>query len=350
MSKSTFFRYLPARLRPLGKPAVWVPLAALVLIGAFLLEYQRNPDWFDRRPGSNLTPESRLTAEEEARLAEIDTLDVLLDGSRVSEDTPPVTSQINPDAPIDTDAEGSSDDESDELSLQEQYPIPGTASTDTTLQPGRSSLFSSPSALPGRSSASESSSGTTFNFGDSLVDPAAPSNNSALAEALNRRESARLSGQESGSAAPSDTNASSPASPTSPGADAGTSQAVPSAQPVPGSFIRTTPEMSPPVGTTGYQAPATSDLSIFNTRPQQPTPNPYNTAPTNQSTNQSSSRGVAPAPIGQAAPAPASVAPPAIAAPSAAATAPGSTSPTGSLYTVPSSVQPDQGRPINPRR
>ncbi|MGB7488463.1 MAG: hypothetical protein WA901_19880 [Phormidesmis sp.] len=327
MAKSTFFRYLPARLKPLGKPAIWVPLVALTLIGAFLVEYRRNPDWFDRQPVTDLTPESRLTAEEEARLSEIDTLDVLLDGSRVSNDTPPVTSQINPDAPEDS-TEGSNDNASDELSLQEAYPIPGTASTDSTIQPQRSSLFSNPDALPGRSSASVSrgsSNGTTFNFGDSLVNPAAPSTNSALADALNRREAARTSEP----AVPSgNSSAGGQTSPTGAGTSSGSSQAVPPAKPVPGKFIRTTPEMSPPVGTTGYQAPATSGLSTFNIRPQQPTPNPFNASP---NTNQS------------AAPAPANVAPPAVASPSSA-------SPAGSLYTVPSSVQPDQGRPINPRR
>lgn len=344
MAKSTFFRYLPARLKPLGRPAVWIPLVALTLVGAFLVEYNRNPDWFDRQPVTDLTPESRLTAEEEARLAEIDTLDVLLDGSRVSDDTPLVKSQINPDAPEDS-AEGSSEDASDELlSLQDAYPIPGTASTDSTIQPQRSSLFSNPDALPGRSSASASrgaSSGTTFNFGDSLVNPAAPSTNSALADALNQREAARLRDQESEPTVPSGSSsaggqAGGQTSPTGAGTSSRSGQAVPPAQPVPGNFIRTTPEMSPPVGTTGYQAPATSNLSTFNIRPQQPTPNPFNVSP---NTNQSA----VPTPVGQAVPAPANVAPPAVASP-------GSASPAGSIYTAPSSVQPDQGRPINPRR
>ncbi len=336
MAKSAFLKYLPARLKPLGRPAIWIPLTALTLIGAFLLEYQRNPDWFDRQPVTNLTPNSQLTAEEEARLAEIDTLDVLLDGSRMPDSTPAVTSQINPDAPKDPAAEDGDDNGSGELSLQEAYPIPGTSGT-TTLQPG-SSVFSNPGALTGRSSATGSSgasNGTTFNFGDSLVNPAAPSTNSALAEALNRREAARASEQEEPASTSAESTNSQTSSPSGSGTTLGVRQAVPPAQPVPGSFIRTTPEMSPPVGTTGYQAPATSNLSTFNIQPQQPTPNPFNVSP---ATNQFA----APTSGGQVTPT--SVAPPAVAAPGSTST------PSGGPYTAPSSVQPDQGRPINPRR
>ena len=133
MTKPAFIRYLPARLnarlRPLGRPAVWIPLTVTALLGAILWENRQNPDWFNRQPITNLNPDSSLTAEEEARLSEIDNLDVLLKGARVSEDTDVVTSQINPDAPIVLDDEVAvSSADAIAKSVSEDYPIPGSPS------------------------------------------------------------------------------------------------------------------------------------------------------------------------------------------------------------------------------
>ena len=328
MAKPAFIRYLPARLKPLGKPAVWVPLTVVALLGTFTWEYYHNPDWFSRDPITSLTPNSQLTPEEEARLSEIDTLDVLLNGSRAPEGTAPVTSQINPDAP---NAGNSAADADSGIDLN-AYPIPGAASTTTTLTPGQPSVFSDPNRPAASTTAGNS--GSSFNFGDGLVNTTTPAaGNNALADALNRREAARNAIEQ-----PSGTSGATPIGrqPGSLGNDSAAVEALPSANTVPGSFIRTTPEMSPPVGTTGYQVPATSSLPTFNVAPQQPTRSPY-TPPSN--TNQFA---VPAAPSSPAVPAPASVAAPAIVTQSSPASS--------SLYTQPSSVQPDQGPAINPRR
>ena len=333
MAKPAFIRYLPARLKPLGNPAVWVPLSMVALLGTFAWEYSRNPNWFDREPITTLAPDSALTPEEEARLSEIDTLDVLLNGSRVPEGTAPVTSQINPDAPesqrqaIDTDDEG--------VALN-AYPIPGAPSTTTTITPGQSSVFSDPNRPTTRTAGSSGS--LDFNFGNGLANTTAtpPATNSALAEALARRE-ADLSAIEQGDQSPRTiAGGDSPSAPFGAGSAGAPVQALPAANPVPGSFIRTTPNMSPPAGTTGYQVPASANLPTFNIPAQQPTRSPFSLPPA------PGQFGASTAPTGSVVPAPI-VATPSVVAPFRAATP-------STLYTPPSSVQPNQGPAINPRR
>ncbi|MEL7227173.1 MAG: hypothetical protein AAF810_11525 [Cyanobacteria bacterium P01_D01_bin.36] len=325
MAKPAFIRYLPARLKPLGKPAVWVPLTVVALGGMFAWEYTRNPNWFERAPITRLAPESGLTPEEEAQLSEIDTLDVL-NSVRVPEGTDAVTSQINPDAP---NAFGRGEDDADAEGLNlEAYPIPGAASTATTITPGGPSVFSDPSKPTTRSVGNSGSS--SFNFGDGLANTPAPATNSALADALERRAAERSAIEQ-----PTESDAPSALRQTTL-SDSDTVEALPAANAVPGSFIRTTPNMSPPVGTTGYQVPATSSLPTFNVAPPQPTRSPFSQPP------QAGQFGAPAQPTGQVAPAPAVVAPPVIGGPSSAA-------PSG-LYTQPTSVQPDQGPAINPRR
>jgi len=373
MAKPAFIRYLPARLKPLSNPAVWVPLTAFALLGAFAWEYYHNPDWFDRDPISSVTPNSALTPEEEAQLSEIGTLDVLLSGSRAPAGTAVVTSQINPDAPdrenraAEDDAEGLQRNSSGVDS--EAYPIPGAAST-TALTPERSSVYSDPTQPTTRATGSSASS-FDYNFGDGLANtPSVPATSSALAEALARRDAAlsdierpaierpaieRPAGAAVSASSPAgnqigrqfgDDNslATDPAtnSAANPSANPSTVEALPPANAVPGSFIRTTPNMSPPVGTTGYQVPATSQLPTFNIAPQQPTRYPYS-LPAATGANPFA------VPNASVAPAVAPVVTPVV--PAAAPTVGNQrSSAPSSLYTQPSSVQPDQGPVINPRR
>ena len=367
MAKPAFIRYLPARLKPLGNPAIWAPLTVIALLGAILWEYRRNPDWFNRQPITDLNPESSLTAEEEARLSEIDNLDLLLNGARVPEDTKAVTSQINPDAPTDLASEDLEDSAEEVSSADaiaksslEDYPIPGSPSV--TAPAGLngagssgSSAFSTVTGLPGRSSAANSqtssslnsnagslgSGNTNFNFGNGLVNPAAPSTNSALAEAVNRRE-AQLAAEQAeaedsnpANAAPS--LAGSTGAVSSPSGNSTINPRATSVVPslsVPGSFMRTTPDMSPPVGTTGYQVPGTSSLPGYNVAPARPTRSPFDATSAGSAGSQS------------VVPAPASVAPPAIGSPSNLSNG---TTNNGRLYTAPSSVQPEQDPVISPR-
>lgn len=335
MAKPAFIRYLPARLKPLGNPSLWIPLAVFALLGTFVWEYYRNPDWFSREPITDLTPDSTLTAEEEAQLSEIGTLDVLLNGSRAPEGTARVTSQINPDAP-DSEARATNSETSGSGLDLNAYPIPGAPSTATTITPGQSSVFSNPNQPTTRSGVG--SSGSSFNFGDGLANTSSPtSNTSALADALERRQAAlaeieRSSGSSESPSSSSNATSQSGSDLLGSSSNVAPGQALPAASSVPGSFIRTTPEMSPPVGTTGYQVPATSRLPTFNIAPQQPTRSPYSLPANNQFATPSAGQVVAPA----------SAPTPAVGSPSAA-------TPT-TIYTAPSSVQPDQGPAINPRR
>ena len=204
-----------------------------------------------------------------------------------------------------------------------EYQFPGTANPNVAGSAGtRSSNLAASSAGRPAGTGSSSSSGSQFNFGSGLVNPAAPNTNSALSEALNR-QSAReaAAAQEGGQRAPS---ATTPALPTSDGSATQPVAPAPGTVSVP--FIRTTPNMSPPAGGTGYQPPATSDLPAFNVAPQQPTPNPYNLPSGVQSQRQF------------AVPTQPSL-------PSVESASPG-----GTAYTPPTFTQPDQGRPINPRR
>lgn len=316
MATPPFLRYLPARLKPLSSPAVWAPLAIFTLVSAFMWEYHSNPDLFNRQPIGRLTPDSNLTPEEEARLSEVDNLDVLLDGSRVPSNTETVTGQITP-VPLEANAEAGSnqplsDQDNPFAQYEAEYQFPGAANPGTAITPQAATNSISAS----NANLSNGSPGGQFNFGNGLLNPTAPSSNSALSEALNRQNAVREAADE-GSQTPSATSAgqqpsSQPASGTVP-----TPAAVPSSGTISVPFIRTTPEMSPPVGGTGYQPPATSSLPAFNLPPQQPTANPYNL----------------PTPTSSAVP-----------------TAPVVQPPAGTAFTPPTFTQPDQGRAINPRR
>lgn len=358
MTKSTFFKYLPARLKPLGKPAVWIPLTVVTLAGAFAWEYHNHPEWFKPAPLTAIAPGSELTAEEAAQLSEFDTLDVLLNSAKAPEGTETVTSQINPDIPNQVEAQSDTQTAIDPATSSvrgennpfdgsfEAYPIPGarTTGSSASISAAQSPLYSdAATSSPDASAGAVPSSGSDrFNFGDGLVNPAAPSTNSALSEALNRRDAARAS--EASSSAP-DENEVSPSAVNGEGAsrqpgiiNSTNGSALPAANSVPGPFIRTTPQMSPPVGTTGYQPPASSSLPTFNVTPTQPTQNPY--APRSQPAQVTTPTTSLNNPI--ITPAPASVASPTAGS--------GTATPSGTLYTAPTSVQPNQGPAINPRR
>lgn len=317
MATPPFLRYLPARLKPLSSPAVWAPLAIFTLVSAFIWEYHSNPDLFNRQPIGSLTPDSNLTPEEEARLSEVDNLDVLLDGSRVPGNTEAVTGQITP-VPLEDGAEASSNqplaDQDNPFAVYEaEYQFPGAANPGAAITPqATTNSISTPNA----SRSNNGGSGNQFNFGNGLLNPTAPSSNSALSEALNRQNAVREAAGES-SQTPSATSSGQQPSSRPASGTATSPAAVPSSGTISVPFIRTTPEMSPPVGGTGYTPPATSNLPAFNLPQQQPTTNPYNL----------------PSPASSAAPVTPTVPPAA-----------------GTAYTPPTFTQPDQGRAINPRR
>ena len=327
MAKPTLVKHLSTRIRPLRKPAVWAPLTICALLGIFSWEVYNNPDWFNRAPKTDLVSGSDLTPGEQAKLAEIDTIDSLLDSTRATGDLPPLTKLAEsasseqgilaiPDPQADNSLAGKADPFA---TYRADYEFPsaqsGLSGTSSSLSVGNAGSF-------GGAASDSSGNGRTASAPVTLSE-------SELSKAVARQQSAR--GSDTGSpAARSEQAQSSSVDSIGAGSSNGFEPAsAPPIESIPGSFLRTTPEMSPPIGTTGYTQPSTTNLPAFNIDPPQPTRNPLNLAPV--------------APIGQVAPAPANQ-------PSAAAV-PGSTvAPSGTIYTPPSFTQPDQGRPINPRR
>lgn len=319
MATPAFLRYLPARLKPLSSPLVWAPLVALGLLGIFVWEYRRDPDWANRQP----TPEtdavsSEFTPEEQARLSEIDTLDVLLQGAEASGGG----IVIGPDATL---PETPTADDSRQLSgrsdpfgiYTNQYKFPGTSA----VTPNGSTRLATPSA-----SALPSNSPGGLN-GGVLTTPPATATGSALSDALDRQRSAQLEpSANSSSAGNGATSRTQPGSaaignqqearPTS-GIGLGTNSSGAGgtgAGSISVPYTRTTTDMSPPAGTTGYRPPATSSLPVFNQAPAQPSRNPYSTVPA-----------------------------PALSQP---ASLPGTAAQPGVSYTPPSFTQPNQTRQV----
>ncbi|MEL7329691.1 MAG: hypothetical protein AAGJ69_07600 [Cyanobacteria bacterium J06559_1] len=309
------------------------------LLGIFVWEFSKNPDWFNRDQITNLNPDSTLTPEEQARLSEIDTLDILLEQSKGPEGTRPVSEGLDLGLDLDdtsalgttpTGEDGLSDD-SRQLTgkvnpfgaYEAEYAFPG--SNTATLTPN--TLSSTPAASGAPSGGSSAAAATNLNFGNGVVNPTAPATNSALAEALKRQQATRNAAEESNNSQPitADSDSGRAQTPITSGQSnepIGSSGQANRGQPTGAAGLQALPApsggvtvpfpqpniASPPVGTTGYRAPATSSLPVFNTAPPQPTPNPFSV----QNNSQSNSPAAAPQ--------------------------------SNTLYTAPSSVQPEQNR------
>ena len=318
-----FFRYLPARLKPLGAPAVWVPLTIFALLSIFIWEYYRNPDWFDRDPITNANPQSDLTPEEQARLSEIDTVDLLLEGSRA----PVSQSEENEAGPgaIGLDAEEAdinrrlADRDDPFGAYKAEYEFPGAGRVN-------SGDANSPAAQGSGANSFAGTTPSTFDFGRTPEAPL-PTTSSALSDAIDRQQAIKAAesggGRQSGEIPASNGSLPGLDAPSSDAQGASTPRSSSSSGGVSVPFIRTTPNMSPPVGTTGYRAPATSDLPTFNQGLPQTTRNPLNVPAAPASSGQ----------IGTVQPSP-------IARP----VQPGQAAPSGTIYTAPRSTQPEQNQ------
>ena len=303
MATPTFLRYLPARLKPLSSPAIWAPLAVLVLLGIFVWEYRKDPARFSRGQVIQPAPDSDLTEIQPSG----DSIDALIEGTN---GRLPAVNPLRPNSSQPGSEEAAAAGDSGQLSGRENpfdayaadYQFPGA--TDAAGSP---TSPTAPTNSYGRSGSSQTGQAPNFNFGSGLVNPAAPATNSALSEAIGRQQAERAAASSTGtpeggsaaSAPPSSGNRSSSAGAPEPARVPGTVSAP---------YIRTTPDMSPPAGTTGYQTPATSRLPVFNIAPQQPSRNPYSAPP----------------------------------APAAGQTGADTATPNGTLYTAPSFVQPQQ--------
>lgn len=302
MATPTFLKYLPARLKPLRSPAMWAPLAVLVLLGIFVWEYRKDPARFSRGQVIQPAPESELTEIQPSG----GSIDALIEGTS---GRLPAVNSLRPGSSQPGSEEAAAAGDSDQLSGRENpfdayaadYQFPGATNAD-----GSPASPNAPTNSYGRNGSSQTGQAPNFNFGSGLVNPAAPATNSALSEAIGRQQAERAAASSAGTpsggsaaGAPAAGNGSSSSAAAEPARVPGTISAP---------YIRTTPNMSPPAGTTGYQTPATSRLPVFNIAPQQPSRNPYSAPP----------------------------------APAAGQTGPDTASPNGTLYTAPSFVQPQQ--------
>lgn len=281
MAQFPWLRSSLNRLTFLSRPVPLASTLGVLLLSIFLWEYSRNPEWFGSFAQDNgASPEgtldrSTLTPAEQAAVADIDNLSVLMNELGVESGGVPTLQSI---------AIGQDEDEnaiaSDLLSLSQ----PGTTSTanpstsifnqyleqyqfgrqrPTNLSPAASSnSFTNSTAATGQSG---SLSPTTVRVNpltlvlqgqNALAPGMQPSNQTVLEAALQSQNA---------SAATSATDATDNAT--------GTETAIESSLPtgefgsqavtIPGvafPVLPTLPQMSPPPGTTGYTAPASLDL------------------------------------------------------------------------------------------
>lgn len=276
-------RYLPARLAPLANPFVWMPICALGITGIFIWEYRNHPEWLqwsapDYESNNNLG----LTPDEQGALAELDNLSVLLNETQSSS---PATSQEPPQP--NSPEPATAPEEQDETNTAdllagyfEQYglnrgleraqPSPSPSATNAL----RNSEASSTALIP---SSSDSLIGAYQGLG---LTPTTASE-SPLAAAIRQRAATPVQSAAENrperQLTPESVNSAGVGSEPDPTPLGNT--AIPGQEELvqgglPGvaglSFIRTTPNMSPPPGTTGYTPPASLGLSTFERSFNQP--------------------------------------------------------------------------------
>jgi hypothetical protein len=315
-------RYLPARLQPLGNPAILLPAFAMLLTGIFVWEYRTHPEWLKLPEGdvTTLPTTTGLSTDERAQVADIDNLGVLVEQTQANlPQLPPVAGQTTPGQDPNTQlgqnqanqpTNGINPDQANSSgnpfqTYLDQYRFLGAPSV--SAAPNQASVNRNMSQLRLANGSQGGSSGNNRLF----LLPSGNNNpsregTSALARAMaaqqqtqapanagleaNSRNALGTNGTNSSlnatgtSAQPtglaqSQANAGLPSNNTNP-ANLNLSQTAPFSQQgvvrgsLPGSpttFLRTTPQMSPPPGTTGYVPPASLNLPTFSNTYNRPT-------------------------------------------------------------------------------
>ncbi|MEO0759672.1 MAG: hypothetical protein AAFY78_22680 [Cyanobacteria bacterium J06648_16] len=266
MKPSTSLRYSLARLKPLSNPLALIPVTVIALMAVLIMEYRNNPEasqWEGADEIDELTPDQQAEAQ-------FDTLGRLLNEPQVETSSPDETD------PADAFAFGA---EADPTAESPEAGAPFAAYLDQYSFGNRTGQ----SALSGVSAgdASQLSSPNTGGLGvtspttQSPLSATAETGESALSGAISRlqgdpTDSSRQTQQDSASAQPADgairfdgETAQAGDLPNLPTDQSGVVRGTLSGSPNT-TFIRTTPSMSPPPGTTGYTPPASLDLSIYN--------------------------------------------------------------------------------------
>jgi hypothetical protein len=266
------FRYFKARLLSLSRPAVWMPALFLTLVGAFLLEYSTHPDWFgydedNEGPNQSELGET-LSPEDLSVAAEIDNLDVL--SNDFLTDAPRNGNQNNNQSNNQGESVASPNPEpSPTLSAGDRYlanqdnsvDLPG-ASNSRTPSLDLFSDFFNPASRSGATAANTNNmnrgngTGMTNNVNDTSTATMSP-----LQQALNAQTAANAASESDSAENSANAPANNSTTQTTAGAESTTGLADSSTDallaplPAPASFIRTSSQMSPPPGTTGYTQP-----------------------------------------------------------------------------------------------
>ncbi len=305
MNKPLLTRSLPKRLQLLSKPMVWVPSIVFVFLCLGLWQYYAQQSSKSGRGLGQIEPAavSDSPKTNSPALSEIDTLELLLESSRGVANPAATDGKTASELPSDlalTTPTGQSTGEPFNQPSDQTDPFAAYRS-EYQFQSGSKDAIADPSVQPATSASGR------VNFGAGLVNPTAPNANSALSEALKRQQATQ---------AQSDSQTEDPgaATPNRPNTQSNPNSINTRGSRTTAPYTSATPNMSPPVGTTGYQLPNTVPL-------------PNSTLPTIQP-----SRNLSPT----SAPAPLS--------PAARVNTP------NVLYTPPTFTQPDQGQPISPRQ
>lgn len=257
-------RYWLIRFQRFNRPWIWSGMVLLILGGVVGRQYYLHPEWYGRfnvpedSPTEASLADTSLTPEEQAQIADIDNLNTLMQEIGLAPITPDGTeTPLTPEAGDDTllsllqrtDASGLSQatpgatNESPFADYLDQYKFAGGSSPSQDAQRSQLPTSSSLSQAGLRSDPNYSADGT-----------ATPS---LLQQAL-----LNLPPENSSPDSPSQADESSEPTPTDPSTEGTFSGLQPPPWLVQGSlpgsnqpFIRTTPEMSPPPGTTGYTMP-----------------------------------------------------------------------------------------------
>ncbi|MGD1854513.1 MAG: hypothetical protein ACFB2W_09690 [Leptolyngbyaceae cyanobacterium] len=273
-------RYLPSRLQFALNPWLWLGILLTGIVGLYAWEYRQNPGQLPWQIGSTELGESgdststdvlleSLTPEEQAVAAELDNVELLLE--QLDSDVSALTTGGDTSAAASLNASGAEDlAEQGESNVErlnryvDEYSFLGTgarganvgseqpqsAQTDSvlSLQPNTDELATT-HALAAALAQQQNTSSATADGPAQATDPTGAAADEAPAEN-----------------SPSQFSFDQPQSGVIPGSLQGLNR----------SFIRTTPDMSPPPGTTGYVPPAS--LSDFN-RLNQQQPSPFGTQP-----------------------------------------------------------------------
>lgn len=272
MAISPSLKYTLARLKPLASPWVIAPSVIGFLMMLFLWEYATNPQRFGGYRAAEDASQADLTGltpEEQALLANIDNIASLQRGlaAEGAEGTVPLLSQIETDpsllqqllgsAPGDSAPEATASPLAQYL---DQYRFLGAAgngnrSGNGSTQAGQNLVGTTPySTLLNQSRWADSStaSGTASGPGEGQGTTTRPLSPLEAVMQQQYRE-----GQTSGNTANEDNRANGSTARDSSQRPASADGRPPSAfLPGVGSFLPTTPQMSPPPGTTGYTPPA----------------------------------------------------------------------------------------------